>query len=205
MTRLRIFLIWFLALGVAAASLRLLALPVATAMPNMAHYLPAVPLAFWAHVAGASLALAILPFQFRQGLRARRRGLHRLMGRAYALAILAGSLGALAFLPHFKGSLWAATGFGLLAVLWMGATARAVWLARAGRLADHRRWMIRSAALTFAAVTLRLIMPVLIAGGWGVAESYDITGWACWVPNLIVAEWWLRRKSERAPEGALAV
>lgn len=53
--------------------------------------------------------------------------------------------------------------------------------------------MIRSVALTFGAVMLRVYMTPLMASGWSVPETYQITAWASWVPNLIVVEWWFRR------------
>jgi len=49
-------------------------------------------------------------------------------------------------------------------------------------------------ALTFAAVTLRLYLPVL-GGTLGFETGYPIVAWLCWVPNLIVAEWILRRRA----------
>ena len=63
-----------------------------------------------------------------------------------------------------------------------------------GDLARHRWWMQRSLALTFSAITLRIIMAPLMASGWTVAETYDVTAWGAWVLNLIVLEWWQRRR-----------
>lgn len=203
MRRIGLILFWLLSLAVAMVSLRFLVVPVAVGMPNMAHYQPVTPVALYAHILFGPLAMALAPFQLWGGLRRARPRLHRGLGYVSALSILLAGFGALAFLPWFLGSLWAATGFALLAMAWIGVTARAVWLARARRLAEHRDWMLRSVALTLAGVTLRLIMPVLIARGWSVPETFDVTGWACWIPNLILIEIWLRRKSRRAPEGAL--
>jgi hypothetical protein len=54
---------------------------------------------------------------------------------------------------------------------------------------QHRSWMIRNFSLTFAAVTLRIILPVEIAVlGINFPDAYRIVAWACWVPNLLVAE-----------------
>ena len=49
--------------------------------------------------------------------------------------------------------------------------------------------MIRSFALTFAAVTLRIYLP-LFAGVLKLdfVQSFDTISWLCWVPNLLVAE-----------------
>ena len=55
--------------------------------------------------------------------------------------------------------------------------------------AAHERWMIRSFALTLAAVTLRIYLPIGVTLNNGeFTFPYTIIAWACWVPNLIVAE-----------------
>jgi hypothetical protein len=59
------------------------------------------------------------------------------------------------------------------------------------RLVEHRRWMIRSWALTLAAVTLRLYM---LAPGMSSLDAYRAISFLCWVPNLVVAELYLRRR-----------
>ena len=34
----------------------------------------------------------------------------------------------------------------------------------------------------------------LIAAGWTVVETYNITAWAAWLPNLALASLWTRRR-----------
>lgn len=154
------------------------------------------PMAFYAHVGLAPVALFLLPFQFLSGLRARRPALHRWIGRTYALTVLLSGLGGLALALSTEAGLAAASGFAMLAVLWLVTTGAGVWTARAGDITAHRRWMIRSAALTFAAVTLRLELPLMIMGGLAFPTAYSIVGWLCWVPNLLLAEWLLRAKPQ---------
>ncbi len=192
--RLWMFLFWTGSLLIALATLRALVLPMDLVMPNMAHYLTDAPLALIAHLVGGPLALALAPFQLWAGLRQRRPALHRWTGRLYVLSVAVGGVGALALVPDFTGSAFAAAGFVALGVLWLAFTGLGIWHARAGDLAAHRRWMLRSVALTFGAVTLRLIMAPLMAAGWSVNDTYLITAWGCWVPNLIVIEYWLRRR-----------
>jgi hypothetical protein len=49
--------------------------------------------------------------------------------------------------------------------------------------------MIRSYALCFAAVTLRIWLPLFqFALGLEFIFAYRIIAWLCWVPNLVVAE-----------------
>jgi uncharacterized membrane protein len=162
-------------------------------MEHMAHYTDLVPLGFMLHVYGAPVALALAPLQLWSGLRQSRPTVHRWVGRAYGVAILAAALGSVMFLPHFLGHPSSALGFAVLAVLWVATTALGIGHAMRGDIVRHRRWMLRSVALTFAAVTLRLIMLPLMLSGWEVTETYLITAWACWVPNLLVVEAYLRR------------
>ena len=185
---------WLFSFLIALISLRFLAAPLSEVMDHMAHYLPAVPLALYAHLIGAPLALMLAPFQLWQGLRRARPRLHRVLGYSYVTAVIVSGIGALALLPHFLG-----TGFATLAVLWIAFTLRGVVLARAGDRVAHRRFMLRSVALTLAAVTLRLIMAPLMEQGWTVVETYQVTAWGAWVPNLIVMELYIRAKSKRAP------
>ena len=65
------------------------------------------------------------------------------------------------------------------------------------RFDEHRRWMIRSFAMTFAAVTLRLYLPIAPILGYDFVDGYRLTAWSSWIPNLIVAELWLRRQMAR--------
>jgi hypothetical protein len=49
--------------------------------------------------------------------------------------------------------------------------------------------MIRSYALTFAAVTLRIWLPLGQVLHFDFVEAYRVIAWLCWVPNLLAAEW----------------
>ena len=48
----------------------------------------------------------------------------------------------------------------------------------------------RNYALTLAAVTLRIELPLLqMAGGMTFDQAYATIAWMCWIPNLVLAEW----------------
>lgn len=148
------------------------------------------------HVAGAATALLLGSFQFLPVLR--RGGTHRWIGRAYVVSCL---MGGAAGLPLAFGSTAgpiATAGFGLLAVSWLTANALG-WRAALRRdFATHRRWMIRSWALTLAAVTLRLYLVGAGVSGLPMPEAYRAISFLCWVPNLIAAEIYLRVRPYRA-------
>jgi len=154
--------------------------------------------ALTAHVAFAVIALALGPFQFIARLRVKHAALHRRLGTLYVIACLLGGSAGLVLAVGTSAGPIAQAGFGLLAVLWLATTAQAWRLAKARRIAAHQRWMIRSFALTFAAVTLRLYLGVVGATGLDFTEAYRAISFLCWVPNLIVAELMIANSKRRA-------
>ncbi len=146
------------------------------------------------HATAAGLALLLGPWQFLASVRARRPWLHRLTGRSYLAVCLVGGLTGLVLGWNTATGPLAQGGFTCLAIAWLGANAMGYSAALRRDFVSHRRWMIRSFALTFAAVTLRLYLPISFAPGFSFAVAYPIISWACWVPNLVVAEVWLRTR-----------
>ena len=53
--------------------------------------------------------------------------------------------------------------------------------------------MLRSFALIFGAVTLRIYLPISFALGFEFSSSYPVIAWVNWVPNILLIEWWIRR------------
>lgn len=176
---------------------------------NYADRSAAVQLAFLLHVGAGGLALLLSPLQFATRLRTRAPQVHRVVGRLVLASIAVAGAAGLVLAPRSLAGPVGTGGFGLLAVLWM-ACAGTAWLAILRRdVAAHRRWMVRSFALTYAAVTLRMWLGVLIAGQVGLAgvdeqvafeRAYLLVPFLSWVPNLVVAEWYLatRRRSTAA-------
>jgi hypothetical protein len=146
------------------------------------------------HFFAAGLALALAPLQLSRRLRAWSPRLHRLGGWLYAGAVLLGGLSGLSLASHAQGGAASGSGFAILALLWMATTACGIAHAVAGRHELHRRWMSRSVALSFSAVTLRLILGI----GTGLLQLplvavYVAAAWLCWIVNLAVCEALLRR------------
>lgn len=163
------------------------------------------PLAAWSHFLGGGLALAVGAFQLNTRLRNRWLGLHRWLGRVYVAAVGVGGLAALVLAPHALTGAVAATGFALLGVCWLATTALAVRAIRGRRLAAHRDWMVRSYALTLAAVTLRIYLGLSQLAGFPFTVAYPAIAWLCWVPNLLLAEWFVRSSPARAMLAASTV
>lgn len=179
----------FLSIGLALFSYRVVA-GVGPISPDILGNLFARP---WlaVHVAGAATALLVVGFQLLPALR-RRRAIHRWLGRIYGTACIVGGLAGLRLAFGTTAGAFAGLGFGILALLWIYATTQGWRLAREGRFDEHRVWMIRSFAMTFAAVTLRLYLPIAPMLGYDFMDGYRLTAWVSWIPNLIVAEIYLR-------------
>jgi uncharacterized membrane protein len=172
----------------------------AVPLGNLVH--PRMKLAFEAHrvailthIFCSALAMVLGPWQFLPGLRARRPGLHRWSGRLYLLGgVLPGGITGLYVSSYAFGGVFNQLGFALLAVLWLASGYMAYHAIRGGNILQHRQWMLRNFALTFAAVTLRVYLGIFAAAGIPFETFYAWLGWLCWVPNLVFIEWYIHRK-----------
>ncbi|HVN00789.1 MAG TPA: DUF2306 domain-containing protein [Caulobacteraceae bacterium] len=193
LSRLWLWIVAVLAVGVGLASYRYL-------LPGMPGGAPGPMANSFArlgvlvlHAGVASVALILGAFQFFPKLRGRWPAWHRRAGTTYVAACLVGGAAGLILALGTTAGPIATAGFGLLAIVWIACTAQAWRYARARDFASHRRWMSRSYALTLAAVTLRLYLPVAAIAHVDFAAAYRAISFLCWVPNLIVVEIWLRR------------
>lgn len=158
---------------------------------------------FYVHIVTAGLALALGPVQFLRPIRRRWPAVHRATGMAYVVCVALGATSGLVIATVNRAGIVGFLGFGTLAVLWAVSTWHAVVAARRRDLANHAAWMIRGFALTFAAVTLRSWTAILIllqtaAGATDpeqmFANAYAAVPFLCWLPNVVVAEWLVRRR-----------
>ena len=151
------------------------------------------------HIFGSGLALFIGSFQFLPVMRRKNYlGLHRWLGRFYLLGVLVGGLSGLYMATLAHGGIVAQIGFTSLAVFWLVTGTMAYQRIRTRDIQAHKRWMTRNFALTFAAVTLRLWLPILaFVIGIEFTEAYMMVAWLAWVPNLFFAEWLIRRQQNR--------
>ena len=149
------------------------------------------------HIAASGIAMILGAFQFLKVLRQKAPKVHRWTGRFYVAACVVGGMAGGTIALYSTAGPIAGWGFFMLAILWTPFTLLAWTSAMRRDFVAHERWMIRSFALTFAAVTLRLYLPVVGILDLDFLPAYRIIAWAAWVPNLIVAELWIA--SRRRP------
>jgi uncharacterized membrane protein len=155
------------------------------------------------HAAAAGIALLLVPVQASHRLRRRVPLVHRMSGRVSMVMIAIGASFGLVIATVSYAGVIGIVGFSCLAVLWVVCATAAVRCARAGDLRRHREWATRTMALTFAAVTLRLWVAVLVVAqqpandaeaALAFDRAYPWVPFLCWVPNLLIAEWLIRRR-----------
>lgn len=171
-----------------------------------AHYAKqpsAIQLALIVHGTASGLALGLTPLQWAASVRRRWPAFHRLTGRILAAAIVVGAATGLVVAQVSYAGLSGTIGFSLLSVIWTWCCFRSVATIRAGDLAGHRRWVTRTSALTFAAVTLRVatgasVVVLTAATDMGAQAAFDrayvVMPFFSWMVNLAVVEW-VRQRS----------
>jgi uncharacterized membrane protein len=158
------------------------------------------------HVPTAAAAMILGALQFVPRIRA-NRARHRAIGRTFlCLGTVAFALTGIPLaLTTPDGNL---TRFGVLvpAVLWPCLAVVAYRAIRAGDVTRHREWMTRLYAVTFFAITARMVTPLLLLAQVPVMQSrYDgdvqaavsasipYGQWLGWILNLALAELIIRR------------
>jgi uncharacterized membrane protein YozB (DUF420 family) len=156
------------------------------------------------HIFTAFIALVLGPLQFIPAIRARRQ-VHRTIGRVYLLAGVLPS--ALAAIPValLSGRLITQIGLTIPAILWLVTGGFAYQAVRRRDFAEHQNWMMRNYALTFLAVTSRILVPLLLISQLPFTDAGTLSDRVPtmipigqilgWVVNLAIAEALIRRRT----------
>ena len=184
-----------LALAVAGYALRYVIVGASAYVPELRASFESRPLAINAHTLFGPIALLLGIVQLLPAMRRPPRWrAHRLIGRIYGIAAVILASAGLYMAFYSAGGLIAHLGFGLLALGVLVTVLQGYLKIRAGNIVAHREWMLRSYALIFGAVTLRIWLPLLIIAYQGqFMPAYRWVAWVSWVPNMLWAEWIIRR------------
>jgi uncharacterized membrane protein len=146
--------------------------------------------AFFIHIYASIWVLLAGFTQFSGYIQRNHKSLHRSMGYIYVADVLliTGPAGLIMGF-YANGGLYSRIAFVMLASLWIFFTLMALIKARQKDFKAHRRYMIRSYALTLSALTLRA-WKYAISNTMEVPpmDIYRIVAWLGWVGNLAFAE-----------------
>jgi uncharacterized membrane protein len=155
---------------------------------------PVWNIGFYAHIVPGGIALLTGWSQFHRKFRQKRPDWHRLLGKIYVSAVMVSSLAGIGIAFYATGGWVSTLGFGLLGIIWFVSTLRAYQHARNQRFEAHATAMLYSYAACFAAVTLRIWLPLLTALTGDFFVAYPVVAWLSWVPNLAWAYWVVQRR-----------
>ena len=151
---------------------------------------PLFRLGFYVHITTSLVVLVAGLLQFLPVLARRGPGLHRRVGKLYIIGILALAAPSGLILARFaNGGLAAQVGFTLQCVVWWLCTWQAYRAARQRQWPLHVDWMLRSYAVTLAALALRgesYFMYYVFETK--PIETYLTVTWLSWVGNLVLVE-----------------
>ncbi|CAM3216186.1 DUF2306 domain-containing protein [Paenibacillus lupini] len=155
------------------------------------------------HIILALLAMTTGFLQFHKTLRKNKPSLHVLLGKVYVSSILL-SGGFTLILIGYEPDYGRALSFLFLDLLWLFTTVKGFQAAMNKDFEAHKKWMIRSFAMTLTAVSARAVVPLLILtylllhrfslpdGRMGMIEEVlDNNIWAALILNFIIVEWYL--------------
>ena len=145
---------------------------------------------FYVHITTSLLVLVAGLLQFIPVLARRGPGLHQRLGKFYIIGILALAAPSGLILARFaNGGLVAQVGFTLQCLVWWLCTWRAYRAARQHQWPLHVNWMLRSYAVTLAALALRgeSYMMYYVFETKPI-ETYLTVTWLSWVGNLVLVE-----------------
>jgi uncharacterized membrane protein len=146
--------LWFV-LGLMALSVFVFVdLPLLTTVTEHGEHLAQELPVLVPHMICGFIALCIGPLQFSSRLRQANFKRHRILGRIYVGAVIAGAIGGYALVWRNYSPFGASVD--VLASLWLITTVIAFIAARKRQIIQHRQWMIRSYAMTFFFVADRV-------------------------------------------------
>jgi hypothetical protein len=142
------------------------------------------------HAVSGSAAFLTGPLQFSTRLRRANLRLHRILGKAYVIAVFISVPCALLLGNALPNPLIIAADS--QAVLWFICTLAAFVTARNRQVAQHRVWMIRSYSVTLVFFTSRVLIPIPAYGNMsptGIATSLFILQLSALMVPEIALHW----------------
>lgn len=150
---------------------------------------------FYIHIVFGGLALLIGWTQFNATYRSNNLLLHKRIGKLYVISVLLSALSGIYIGYYATGGIVTAVGFMSLGVVWFYTTLMAFIAIKNKDIIKHEKLMIYSYSFCFAAVTLRIWMPLLIGVSGDFNVGYSISAWLCWIPNIVVAYFIIKSKN----------
>lgn len=142
---------------------------------------------FYGHIVFGGLALLIGWLQFSRKLRRTNIILHRSIGKIYVISVLISSICGFYIALFATGGIISMIGFISLDIIWLTMTVLGFLTIIKKDIESHKKLMIYSYSACFAAVTLRIWLPILEISIGNFIIAYRVVAWLSWVPNIMFA------------------
>ena len=160
------------------------------------------------HFAAGGIILLLGSIQLIEAIRVRYSAFHKWVGRVYVVASLLAAVGGLIFIIA-RGTIGGTVmniGFALYGVLMLICGIQTWRHAVAGRIAEHRAWALRLYALAIGSWLYRMDYGFWFSLTDGLGHNNQFLGpfdrvmaFFFYLPNLAVAEAFIRAKSRKTP------
>lgn len=142
---------------------------------------------FYIHVYLGGIALATGWQGFLPKIRASYPLIHKISGRIYVLCFLITAITSIPAGIYAQGNWISKSGFLCVSMISVITTILGFTAILNKNIAQHRKWMAYSYACCFAAVSLRLWIPILYLIIQDRVLVYNFVAWFSWLPNLFFA------------------
>jgi uncharacterized membrane protein YozB (DUF420 family) len=160
------------------------------------HTIPLYLFIFYVHVCSAIFTLLAGFTQFNASILKSKPRIHRAIGKLYVIVVLFLAAPSGFFIGLFaNGGLYSKIAFVTLSILWFYFTLKAFLAIKKRQVIIHKAFMLRSFALAFSAITLRLWKVILVyLFHPAPMDVYQIIAWLGWIPNLLLIEYFILKK-----------
>jgi Predicted membrane protein (DUF2306) len=147
-------------------------------------------IAFYLHITSSLVVMGMGIFQFFPVILRKFPRFHRNMGKLYiGLILLLAAPSGLVLAFYANGGLAAKVGFSIQCFVWWFTTYFAFMEIKQGNISKHIDMMLRSYAVTLAAMSLRLESYIMYyVFETKPIETYLTVTWLSWVGNLLIIE-----------------
>ena len=153
---------------------------------------------FYIHIAAGAFCIGASLVQFSGYILKKRKQIHIWSGRIYVFVVLLLGAPTGLYMSFFaKGSFYERALFMFMALFWFFTTYKGLTTILAKNVLAHKHWMIRSYAMAMTAVTFRVYHIIFYLLEWDHLENYEISLWISVFGNMLVAEYFIYRKSKR--------
>ncbi len=158
---------------------------------------PVYKFSFYTHIFAGMFCIIAALTQFSTYILKKRKVIHIWMGKIYVLVVLIIGAPTGLYMSFFaKGSFWERMLFMFMAMYWFFSTAKGLQTIKVKNVLAHKNWMIRSYSMAMTAVTFRIYHILFDYYGVDHLYNYEISLWISVLGNMLVAEYFIFRKSK---------